>query len=533
MNITTLFHRRGAGLPLALLAATLLALPAVADDQAGHNQLQSVSATKLAGDRVQIALTLASAPAATPLSFTVNQPARIALDLPDTRLGLKDHKTDVQAGMVNSIVTAEAAGRSRVVINLTSLVPYTTQVSGNTVYVIVGGNASDTSVASATVSGFGPQQGGASAPAVAAVPVPVPTPAVSAPKAAAPQAVAAAPTPIRQAQAPAPAAVPATPAGPGEIAQLDFRRTPDGGGQILVTLPNPSIVGNVHDQNGALQVDFTGAKLPEDLVRRMDVTDFATPVQYVDAQNTPTGSQITIHSTGQFEKLAYQSDDTFSVELKPLTAAAQAQIAAKKSYGGQKISLNFQSIDVRAVLQILADASGKNIVVSDAVSGNITLRLQDVPWDQALDIILHTEGLATREYGNVVMVGTASEIAAEETAEASAQQSLSQVEPLQSAFIQVNYAKAADLQALIKGTGDNTMLTKRGSVSVDARTNTLLVQDTNDSITAIRAMIARLDVAVKQVLIESRVVIATNDFTRDLGARLGYSGSKQTSGSFM
>ena len=531
MNITTLFHRRGAGLPLALLAAALLALPAVADDQAGHNQLQSVSATKLAGDRVQIALTLATAPASAPLSFTVNQPARIALDLPDTRLGLKDHRTDVQAGMVNSIVTAEAAGRSRVVINLTALVPYTTQVSGNTVYVIVGGNASDTSVASATVSGFGPQQGGASAPAVAAVPVPVPTPAASAPKAAAPQAVAAAPAPARQ--APAPAAAPMTPAGPGEIAQLDFRRTTDGGGQILVTLPNPSIVGNVHDQNGALQVDFAGAKLPEDLVRRMDVTDFATPVQYVDAQNTPTGSQITIHSTGQFEKLAYQSDDTFSVELKPLTAAAQAQIAAKKTYAGQKISLNFQSIDVRAVLQILADASGKNIVVSDAVSGNITLRLQDVPWDQALDIILHTKGLATREYGNVVMVGTASEIAAEETAEASAQQSLAQVEPLQSAFIQVNYAKASDLQALIKGTGDNTMLTKRGSVSVDTRTNTLLVQDTGDTITAIRAMIARLDVAVKQVLIESRVVIATNDFTRDLGARLGYSGSRQTSGSFM
>ena len=536
MNITKIFHRHGAGLPLALLAATLLALPAVADDQ-GHNQLQSVSATKLAGDRVEIILTLASAPSSTPLSFTVNQPARIALDLPDTHLGLKDRKTDVQAGMVNSIVTAEAAGRSRVVINLTALVPYTTQVSGNTVYVIVGGNASDTSVASASVGSFGPQQSGASAPAVAAapVPVPVPTPAASAPKPApAPQAVAAAPAPVRQ--APAPAAAPATPAGPGEIAQLDFRRTADGGGQILVTLPNPSIVGNVHDQNGSLAVDFAGAKLPEDLVRRMDVTDFATPVQFVDAQNTATGSQIIIHSTGQFEKLAYQSDDTFSVELKPLTAAAQAQIAAKKTYGGQKISLNFQSIDVRAVLQILADASGKNIVVSDAVNGNITLRLQDVPWDQALDLILHTKGLATREYGNVVMVGTATEIAAEETAEASAQQSLAQVEPLQSAFIQVNYAKAADLSALIKGPGgdtSNSLLSKRGSISVDTRTNTLLVQDTNESITAIRAMIARLDIAVKQVLIESRVVIANNDFTRDLGARLGYSGTKVTNGSFL
>ncbi|HEY4128137.1 MAG TPA: type IV pilus secretin PilQ [Gammaproteobacteria bacterium] len=530
MNITTLNHRRDHMLRWVLLAAALLALPAVADDQQGHNQLQSVTATKMGGDRVQIALTLASPPSATPLSFTVNQPARIALDLPDTRLGVKDHKIDVQAGMVNSIVTAEAAGRSRVVINLTALVPYNTQVSGNTVYVIVGGNVADTSVASAQASGFGPQQGGgvsapAAAPAaVAAAPVSVPVPTASKPTAT--QTVAAAP----MKQAPAPAAGPTTPAGPSEIASVDFRRTPDGGGQILVTLPNASIIGNVHDKNGSLAVDFAGARLPEDMVRRMDVTDFATPVQYVDAENTPTGSQIVIHAAGQFEKLAYQSDDTFSVELKPLSQAAQAQAAAKKSYAGQKISLNFQSIDIRAVLQILADASGKNIVVSDAVSGNITLRLQDVPWDQALDIILRTKGLATREYGTVMMVGTAAEIAAEETAEASAQQSLAQVEPLQSAFIQVNYAKASDLQTIIKGSGgDNSMLSKRGDVSVDVRTNTLLVQDTDERITAIRAMVARLDVAVKQVLIESRVVIANNDFTRDLGARLGYSGTRNTS----
>ena len=512
-----------------LLATALLAAPAFADIQ-----LQNVEAVKLAGDRVQIALTLSGAPSATPLSFTVNQPARIALDLADTRLSLKSHKVDVQQGMVNSVVTAEAGGRSRVVINLTSLVPYTTKVEGNTVYVLVGANAGDTAVANASVSGFGPQQTGtapavaAPSVAVAAAPVPVPAPAAAKPSAPAPAPVVAAAKP-----APAPAQVEPVHAGPGDIAAVDFRRTADGGGEIVVTLPNPSIVGNVHDQNGQLAVDFAGARLPEQLVRRMDVTDFATPVQYVDAQNTPTGSQLVIHSAGQFEKLAYQSDDTFSVQLKPLSESAQAQAAAKKQYSGQKISLNFQSIDIRAVLQILADASGKNIVVSDAVNGNITLRLQDVPWDQALDIILHTKGLATREYGNVMMVGTAAEISAQETAEASAEQSLQQVVPLQSAFIQVNYAKAADLESLIKGNGDSSMLSKRGNVSVDTRTNTLLVQDTGDNITAVRALVARLDVAVKQVLIESRVVIANNDFTRDLGARLGYSGTKATSGSFL
>ncbi|HEX2667423.1 MAG TPA: type IV pilus secretin PilQ [Gammaproteobacteria bacterium] len=522
----------------ALLAAALLvAGPAVAAD-AGHNQLQSINAAKLGGDRVQIALTLSGAPAQAPLSFTVNQPARIALDLPDTRLSLKDRKTDVQAGMVNSIVTAEAGGRSRVVINLTTLVPYTVKTDGNTVYVIVGANAADTAVASANISSFGPQATGTPAAApeskpavVAAAPVPVPTPSAPAPAAASPAAQAPASAP-QQTVASAPARA-AAPSGGNVISNLDFRRGKDGSGEILVTLPNPGIIGNVHDQNGNVAVDFAGAKLPEELVRRMDVTDFATPVQFVDAQNTPTGAQLVIHSAGRFEKLAYQSDDTFSVELKPLTQTAQAQLEAKKSYGGQKISLNFQSIDVRAVLQILADASGKNIVVSDAVNGNITLRLQDVPWDQALDIIMHTKGLATREYGNVLMVGTASEISAQEQAEASAQQSLAQVEPLQSAFIQVNYAKAIDLQALVKGTGESGLLSKRGSVSVDARTNTLLVQDTADNISNIRAMVARLDVAVKQVLIESRVVIANNDFTRDLGARLGYSGSRTTSGSFM
>ena len=529
MNTTTLNHPlRG-----ALIALALFASPAFADDQSGHNQLTAVSATKLGGDRVQIALTLASTPSTTPLSFTVNQPARIALDLPDTRLGLKDHKTDVQAGMVNSIITAEAGGRSRVVINLTSLVPYTTKVDGNVVYVLVGANASDTAVANAGITSFGPQTGPASAaqaPAVAAAPVPVPVPTPSAPaakpSAPAPQAVASAP--VQQ-----PAAAPVQ-AAPGQIANVDFRRDKDGAGEIVVTLPNPGIVGNVHEINGNLAVDFIGARLPDALVRRMDVTDFATPVQFVDAQNTATGSQLVIHSAGQFEKLAYQSDDTFSVELKPLSQSAQAQQAAKKQYGGQKISLNFQSIDIRAVLQILADASGKNIVVSDAVNGNITLRLQDVPWDQALDIILHTKGLATREYGNVMMVGTASEISAQETAEAAARTSLQQVEQLQSAFIQVNYAKADDLATLIKSaTGDSSLLSKRGSVSVDKRTNTLLVQDTGDNITNIRALVARLDVSVKQVLIESRVVIANNDFTRDLGARLGYTGTRLNPGSYL
>ncbi len=494
----------------ACLALALSAGNALAEDQ-GSNQLTGVTAEKIAGDRVQITLQLASAPGSTPLSFTVNQPARIALDLMDTRLTLKDRRTQVQAGAVNSVVAAEAGGRSRIVINLSTLVPYTTRVQGNNVYVIVGSNPADTSVAQADVTGFGPQSGTPAAVAAA------PTPAAAAPAQQAPVSQAAAPT---------------GPVAPGDIANVDFRRGPDGAGEVLVSLPNAAVVGNVHQQGSNVVVDFAAAHLPESMVRRMDVTDFATPVQYIDAQNTPNGAQLVIHPTGKFEKLAYQSDDMFSVEFKPPSLAQQAA-GGSKQYEGQKISLNFQSIDVRAVLQILADASGKNIVVSDSVNGNITLRLQDVPWDQALDIIMKTKGLATRSYGNVMMVGTAGEIAAQEQAEAAAQQSQSQVEPLQSAFIQINYAKASDMQALIKGSGDNGMLSKRGSLSVDTRTNTLLIQDTASNIDVIRAMVARLDVAVKQVMVESRIVIANNDFTRDLGVRLGYSAFRQTGGSLM
>ena len=506
--------RRG-GLLLALAAAALFAaLPALADDQ-GHNQLQSITAQKLGGDRVQLTLQL-SGPAPQPLAFTVNQPARISLDLDDTRLSIKQRKTDVQAGMVNSVIAAEAGGRTRIVINLTTLVPYATHTDGNNLYVIVGSNPSDTAVTQAPVTGFGPQVAGTPAVAVAAVAKPAPAPAAAA------------------APAPSQTHASAAPVGGSQIANVDFRRGPDGSGQVVVTLPDPSVIGNVHDQNGAIAVDFANAKMPEDLVRRMDVTDFATPVQYIDVQNTPSGAQLLIHPTGQYEKLAYQSDNTFSVEFKPLTAAAQAaQAISKKQYTGQKISLNFQSIDLRAVLAILADSSGKNLVVSDSVNGNITLRLQDVPWDQALDIILRTKGLATREFGNVMMVGTAGEISNQETAEAAAQQSLQQVEPLESAFIQVNYAKAGDLVLLIKGSGESSMLTKRGSVSVDARTNTLLVQDTSDKVAGVRALVQKLDVAVKQVLIESRIVVANNDFSRSLGTQLGYTGSRLTNNSLL
>ncbi|MGH8378314.1 MAG: type IV pilus secretin PilQ [Gammaproteobacteria bacterium] len=487
----------------SLLLLTLLATPAAftANGPEGNNQLQAVTATKLPGDRVQLQLKL-SGPASKPLSFTVGQPARIALDLDNTRLDLKNRETDINVGNVNSVVTAEAGARTRVVVNLTSLVPYNVSAQGNTVYVLLGGSPSDTAVAQLDPASLNPS-----------------TTAMVATAAATSPAVANA----------APAA--AAPAGQS-ITNVDFRRGSNGMGRVIVDLSTPSIVGNVHAAGSDVIVDFANTRLPKNLVRRMDVSDFATPVQYIDAENTPTGVRLVIHPTGQYEKLAFQSDNLFAMEFTPVSAQAE-QVAQQKQYSGQKISLNFQNIDIRAVLQILADASGKNIVVSDSVNGNITLRLQDVPWDQALDIIMKTKGLASRQFGNTLIVGTAQDIAAQEQAEFAAQQSLVQSAPLQSAFIQVNYAKASDIADLIKGQGKASLLSARGSISVDNRTNTLLVQDTADNIASIRQMVSKLDIPVKQVLIESRIVVAQNDFNNQLGIRFGANGIRTTSGGLM
>ncbi|MGA9852898.1 MAG: type IV pilus secretin PilQ [Gammaproteobacteria bacterium] len=502
MNIMRIFIRTGAQRSLLTSCLLLLGLLATqvtfaANGPEGSNQLQAITATKLPGDRVQLQLKL-SAPATRPLSFTVGQPARIALDLNDTRLALQSRETDINVGNVNSAVAAEAGTRSRVVINLTSLVPYNVSAQGDTVYVLLGGNSSDIAVAQIDPASLNP-----STTTLAATPAPSPS---SAPTA-------------------------ALPAGQS-ITNVDFRRGSNGMGRVIVDLSTPSIVGNVHAVGNDVVVDFANTQLPQNLVRRMDVSDFATPVQYIDAENTPTGAKLVIHPTGQYEKLAFQSDTLFAMEFSPVSAQA-AQVAQQKQYTGQKISLNFQNIDIRAVLQILADASGKNIVVSDSVNGNITLRLQDVPWDQALDIIMKTKGLASRTYGNTLIIGTAQDIAAQEQAEFAAQQSLQQSAPLQSAFIQVNYAKASDIADLIKGQGKASLLSPRGSISVDSRTNTLLVQDTADNIVGIRQMVTQLDIPVKQVLIESRIVVANNDYSSQLGVQFGANGIRQTSGGLM
>jgi type IV pilus assembly protein PilQ len=297
---------------------------------------------------------------------------------------------------------------------------------------------------------------------------------------------------------------------------------------VLVTLTDPSTPVDIRQEGGRVVAVFKDTSLPSELMRRLDVMDFATPVTTVDALRTNSDTRIVISAQGTYEQLAYQSDNEFTIEINPAVEDDEQQaslFSETKEYTGQRLTLNFQDIETRAVLQLLAETSGRNIVVSDTVQGNVTLRLRNVPWDQALDIVMTTKGLDMRQNGNVIIVAPAEEIAARETADLEAKRAITELEPLYSEFLQVNYAKAANLAALISSTeGQNSLLSDRGTVSIDDRTNTLLVQDTAEKLLDIRRLVRTLDIPIRQVLIESRIVIVNDDLSRDLGIRLGLTG---------
>ncbi|MEE8427836.1 MAG: type IV pilus secretin PilQ [Woeseiaceae bacterium] len=459
----------------ALLQAAFLMFAGITANAQEGNRLQDIQVRSLPGQRVELRLIMTET-APEPLAFTIENPARIAIDLPDTALGLSSRRRDVNLGPLDTILTAEANGRTRVVLNLDSMVAYETRRSGNTLIITLG----DGGDYSAGATQFADTSG-------------------------------AAPTSSYTAQ------------GDRAITSIDFRRTRDGGGRIVVNLTDPSTPVDIQQEGGRIVAVFKGTSLPAGLMRRLDVMDFATPVSTVDALRTNLDTRIVISANGSYEQLAYQSDNEFTIEINPVAADDRATsnlFSETKEYDGQRLTLNFQDIETRAVLQLLAETSGKNIVVSDTVTGNVTLRLRNVPWDQALDIVMTTKGLDMRQNGNVIIVAPAEEIAARETADLTAQQAISELEPLYSEFLQVNYAKAGDLAALISGDG-NTLMSDRGSVAVDDRTNTLLIRDTAERLQNIRRLVRTLDVPIKQVLIESRIVIVNDDFSRDLGARLG------------
>ncbi|MGB8691916.1 MAG: type IV pilus secretin PilQ [Steroidobacteraceae bacterium] len=474
MKRPTVQHLRSAmALAITCLAAALLATTGAQAADAPANTLQSIDVQTVGGKQVQLTLHL-SGPAPEPMAFSIDKPARISIDLPGTALALPSRRIDVASAGVDTVLAAEANGRSRIVLNLDQMQPYQTRVDGNDIIVTVGAGL----------------------------------PAASAMAASAPATQSA-----------------AAPSGAREIRSIDFRRGEGGVGRLIVRLSDPRTPINVVQQGSQIIVDFSGADLPRKLARRYDTGDFGTPVSGFDAVRVNNDTRIVLNATGDFQQLAYQSDDQYVVEVQP-SAKAAAAADDKKEYKGEKISLDFLDIETRSVLQILADASGQNIVVSDSVKGNVTLRLKSVPWDQALDIVLRTKGLDKRQDGNVIIVAPADELASREKADLASKKDISELAPIRTEFLQVNYAKASDLAALLKGSTSSSVLSSRGSVAVDERTNTLLLSDTSESIDAVRKLVSTLDIPVKQVLIELRLVIVNDDFERDLGVRAGLTGAR-------
>ncbi len=433
--------------------------------------LDDVSFASLPGDRAQIKLSLSEPLSADPLNFTIDNPARIALDFPGVSLNLQQKSQTIGIGMANSLNAVEAAGRTRVVINLTRAVSYTLDVEGNTVVInLDGGVEAATESQSAMVSA-------------------------------------------------------ATYSGSaGMVENIDFRRGDNGEGRVIVELSEPSIPVDMGVEGGKIVVNFIDTQLPANLDRKLDVVDFATPVKEIDTSSVGNNVKMVISAVSEdYDHLAYQSENLYTIEFKPLTKEeVEEQKKDKFGYTGERLSLNFQNIEVRAVLQLIADFTGLNMVTSDAVRGNVTLRLKNVPWDQALDIILKSRGLGMRQSGNVIMVAPQEEIAARERLELEAERQIEELAPLRTEFVQVNYADASDLVGLIQAE-ENNLLSERGTVSIDDRTNTLIIQDVSSSLEAIRGLVAELDVPVRQVLIESRIVNADETFAKDVGVRFGYS----------
>ncbi|MGC1459433.1 MAG: type IV pilus secretin PilQ [Steroidobacteraceae bacterium] len=450
-----------------IVGSTLLSQARAADS----NTLTAIDVRPMAGQQLQLTLKL-SGPAPQPTAFAIDNPARVSVDLPNTKLALTSRRIDVRSGGLDTILAADTAERSRLVLVLDKMMPYAMKVDGNNIVITLGAAASEAAVASA-----------APATSDGAAPTTVVT---------------------------------------RSIQSIDFRRSVDGAGRVVVRLSDPHTPINLRQVGDQVVVDFAGTELPKSLMRRFDANDYGTSVTSFDATRSGNDARLVISAKGDYEQLAYQTNDQYVVEIQPQRKPEVAQ-EEKRQYTGEKMSIVFQDLETRAVLQLVADTSGQNIVVSDSVRGGMTLRLQNVPWDQVLDIVLRTKGLDKRQDGNVIIVAPADEIAAREKAELAARKDLQELEPLRSEYMQVNYAKASDMATLIKSTG-RSMLSPRGNVSVDARTNTLLVQDTADRLEDVRRLVATLDIPVRQVRIEARLVIVNNDFQRELGAVLGFNG---------
>ncbi|EEF80670.1 type IV pilus secretin PilQ [Methylophaga thiooxydans] len=440
-------------------------------------ELKSLDFSALPGNKAKIQLVF-SEPIAKPNSFSTDEPARIIVDFAGVANKLQERTKQVNVGVTRSISTVEAGERTRMVINLLQKAPYVISQNGNQMEITID-NANATQ------------------------------------------------TTQRRSQS-----------GMTTVTDVDFRRGEEGEARLIVKLDGEEAAMDVRQERGDIVIELANVALPDKLHRRLDVIDFATPVKFIDSDASANATKLTLTTEGRYEHLAYQSENTLVVEVKPLPDQPQAgQDRNQFGYSGEKLSLNFQNIEVRAVLQLLADFTGMNLVTSDTVKGNLTLRLKNVPWDQALDIILKTKGLAMRQNGNVLMVAPAAEIAAREKQELEAQKQLVELEPLYTEIVEIKFAKADLLATLLRtdgkqggNSGQSGFLSPRGSITIDDRTNSLLIRDTADNLVDIRQVIDELDKPVRQVLIESRIVIANNDFNKELGVRFGTSAQSNTLG---
>ncbi len=452
-------------------------LTALTSAQSFASNLVDIKFTALPGDVTQMELIFDGQPP-TPGGYTIEKPARISLDLPGASSQLESKYHKIGFGNARTATVVNAKERARVIVSLAQLVPYAVETQSDRLIVLMG-KAVDT-----TSQDVQPNQAVAS-------------------------------TQINN-------------TNDSSVMNVDFRRGDQNDGQVQILLSNPKANVDIQQQGKKIIVTLIDTVLPQNMRRRLDVIDFSTPVKYIDANMEGTNTVIYIEPDGQYDYLAYQADGILAINVKPITKAEKEKLAkADFPYNGEKLSLNFQNIEVRAVLQLIADFTGQNLVASDTVDGGITLRLQNVPWDQALDLVLKTKGLAKRQMGNVLLVAPAEEIAAREKIELEAVKQVEELAPLLSEYVQLRYAKATDIATLL--TSESGLMSARGTAVVDERTNTLLMKDTGDNLDKIREAIALLDVPVRQVLIEARIVIANTSVGEKLGIRWGGAG-QQSSG---
>jgi type IV pilus assembly protein PilQ len=453
--------------------------------------IQSITSTQQAGADV-VRIEMSEALKAVPAGFTIQQPARIAIDLPGVGNAMGKPSVEINQGNLRSVNVAQAGDRTRLVLNLKQAATYRAQIDGNALLIVVDSGA----------------------PAAAVAP-------------------AAAGTPPATATAAAPATfAPSQNRDPQSLREIDFRRGVDGAGRVIVTLPSNQVGVDIRQQGTGLLVEFPRTTVPDNLRRRLDVTDFGTPVQTVTTTQSGDRVRMVIEPRGNWEHSAYQSDTQFVVEVRPVKVDPN-KLTQGPGYAGEKLSLNFQNIEVRSLLQVIADFTNFNVVTSDTVTGSLTLRLKDVPWDQALDIILQAKGLGLRKSGNVIWIAPKDELAIKEQADLEAGKKKSELEPLRTQSFQLNYTKAEDVAKGLAGTntaaggaaaGTTTrLLSVRGSVISDQRTNQLFVTDIPSKLEEIQTLIGRIDIPVRQVLIEARIVEASDTFGKSLGAKLGFS----------